>query len=533
MNRSVQNPILPGFHPDPSICRVGDDYYIATSTFEWYPGVLVYHSTDLANWRLVARPLDRAALLDMRGVPDSCGVWAPCLTYADGLFWLAYTNTRRFDGNFKDTPNFLTSAPSMDGPWSDPVTLNTSGFDPSLFHDTDGRKWFLNMVWDHRGDRTFFAGIDCIEYDAQQQTLLGEPRRIFEGSTLGYTEGPHLYRFGDYYYLVTAEGGTGYGHAVTIARSRDLMGPYEVDPAGPLVTARDDTDWPLQRAGHGDIVETADGEFYLVHLCSRPLSSLRRSPLGRETAIQRLTMTDDGWLRMHNGDARPAIETDLPDLPAAPVAEASDTIRFDSGELDPVFQWLRTPDRDSIFSLSERPGYLRLIGRESPGSLFTQALVARRQQHHRFEAETELEFEPRNFQQFAGLMYYYNSAKFHYLYASCDPERGHFLAIMSCLADHTLALTYPLGDQVAAIEPGRKIQLRVSVVACSMKFFWRYAGGQWQEIGSALDACHLSDEAGKGEGAQFTGAFVGMACHDVSGEGHPADFAYFRYSPDV
>ena len=144
------NPILPGFNPDPSICRVGDDYYIATSTFEWYPGVQIHHSRDLANWRLVRRPLDRASLLDLRGEPDSCGVWAPCLSHADGRFWLVYTDVKRFEGSFKNAHNYVVTAQAIEGPWSDPIYVNSSGFDPSLFHDDDGRKWFVNMIWDHR-----------------------------------------------------------------------------------------------------------------------------------------------------------------------------------------------------------------------------------------------------------------------------------------------------------------------------------------------------------------------------------------------
>jgi xylan 1,4-beta-xylosidase len=146
----IRNPILPGFNPDPSIVRVGDDYYIATSTFEWYPGVQIHQSSDLANWTLVTRPLNRKAQLDMRGNPDSCGVWAPCLSYADGLFWLVYTDVKRFDGSFKDAHNYIVTAPAIEGPWSDPVYVNSSGFDPSLFHDDDGRKWFLQMQWNHR-----------------------------------------------------------------------------------------------------------------------------------------------------------------------------------------------------------------------------------------------------------------------------------------------------------------------------------------------------------------------------------------------
>jgi xylan 1,4-beta-xylosidase len=193
----IQNPILRGCNPDPSICRVGRDYYVATSTFEWYPGVQLHHSRDLAHWRLVGRPLSRASQLDLRGEPDSCGVWAPCLSHADGQFWLIYSDVKRFDGDFKDVHNYLVTAPAIEGPWSDPVRLNSSGFDPSLFHDADGRKWLVNMLWDHRAGRSRFGGILLQEYSAAERRLVGPVRNIFAG----------------FYYPLVAEGGTGYEHA--------------------------------------------------------------------------------------------------------------------------------------------------------------------------------------------------------------------------------------------------------------------------------------------------------------------------------
>ena len=166
----ITNPILPGFNPDPSIVRVGEDFYIATSTFEWYPGVQIHHSKDLKNWRLLTRPLNRKSLLDMRGEPDSCGIWAPCLTHHDGLFHLIYTDVKRFDGDYKDSHNYLTTCATIDGEWSDPVYLNSSGFDPSLFHDDDGKKWLVNMVWDHRHNQHRFAGIALQEYCPSQKS---------------------------------------------------------------------------------------------------------------------------------------------------------------------------------------------------------------------------------------------------------------------------------------------------------------------------------------------------------------------------
>lgn len=258
----IVNPVLPGFNPDPSVVRVGDDYYVATSTFEWFPGVQIHHSKDLVNWKLVKRVLVRKSQLDMTGVPDSCGVWAPCLSYSEGVFYLVYTNVKSFDGVWKDTPNYLVTATDILGEWSEPLFLSSSGFDGSLFHDDDGRKWYTSMLVDHRKGR-FFGGIILQEYDEQAGKLIGTPTSIFEGTPLGRTEGPHLYRKDSYYYLITAEGGTEYGHAVTMARSKQITGPYEVHPNNPLVTSRNNPHLPLQKAGHADLVETQHGQWYI------------------------------------------------------------------------------------------------------------------------------------------------------------------------------------------------------------------------------------------------------------------------------
>ena len=244
----IENPILRGFHPDPSIIRVQEDYYIATSTFEWFPGVQIYHSRDLKNWELVARPLSRVSQLDLAGVPDSGGVWAPCLSYSNGVYYLVYTVVKSVDGLYKDTHNYLVTATDICGDWSEPVYLNSEGFDPSLFHDTDGRKWLVNMTWDMRRGKTCFGGIQLREYSPAQRRLVGESRLIFAGTELGITEGPHLYHVNGYYYLFTAEGGTHFGHALTVARSKTIEGPYEVDPGNPVLTSRDDVTLPLQRA---------------------------------------------------------------------------------------------------------------------------------------------------------------------------------------------------------------------------------------------------------------------------------------------
>ena len=533
----IRNPILPGFNPDPSIVRVGDDYYIATSTFEWFPGVQIHHSRDLAHWRLLTRPLRRASQLNMLGDPDSCGVWAPCLTYSDGLFWLIYTDVKRYGrttvggasgASLRDFHNYLVTSPTIDGEWSDPVYLNSSGFDPSLFHDDDGRKYLVNQLWDHRPGRNRFNGIVLQEYEHASRKLVGERKNIFAGTSIGFTEAPHLYKRNGWYYLITAEGGTGWGHAITMARSRSLTGPYELHPDKYIVTARDRPHAPLQRAGHGDLVDTPAGETYAVYLCGRPLPNRGRCTLGRETAIQKMAWGSDDWLRTRDGSGVPELETPAPALPAAPpdTKGSSAPVRegFDGKQLPIDFQWLRSPFPEELFSLGARPGFLRLYGRETIGSIFRQSLVARRQQAHCYSATTAMEFEPAHYQQAAGLVCYYNSAKFHYLHVSHDEEHGRHLRVMSCTPDspQSDAFTAPI-----RIPPGR-IELRVEVDFERLRFAYR-VGDSWQFLPELFDASILSDEATAPGAPNFTGAFVGLACQDMSGAAHPADFDWFEY----
>lgn len=533
---NITNPILRGFNPDPSILRVGDDYYIATSTFEWYPGVQIHHSRDLVHWRLLTRPLRRPSQLDLRGDPDSCGVWAPCLSYCEGVFYLVYTDVKRYgrasiggmaNASLRDFHNCLVTADHIDGDWSDPNYLNSSGFDPSLFHDDDGHKYLLNMLWDHRPGRNRFAGIVLQEYSAGERKLVGERRVIFRGTSIGFTEGPHLYKRSGYYNLMVAEGGTFWGHAATMARSRSIDGPYELHPDAHVLTARDRPDSALQRAGHGSLVETQNGETYMAYLCGRPLPNRGRCVLGRETAIQKMVWSEDDWLRTPDGRGAPQVSVPAPNLPPHPFPAPALREEFDSPELPVDFQWLRTPYPQRIWSLTERPGSVRLFGRETLGSQFEQALVARRQQDFCFTATTRMEFQPENFQQAAGLVLYYNATKFHYLFLAEDEEDGRHLRVMSCVTD--------VGDSFSApmpLPPGSgNIELRMEVDYERLLFSYRLPGEAWRRVPQVFDASIVSDEAGPPTLANFTGAFVGICCQDGAGTSGPADFDYFEYRP--
>jgi xylan 1,4-beta-xylosidase len=260
------------------------------------------------------------------------------------------------------------------------------------------------------------------------------------------------------------------------------------------------------------------------------LPGLRRSPLGRETAIQKCVWGEDGWLRLAHGTTVPQVRVPAPAGAQAAAETGEERHDFDMPGLPLDFQWLRTPVPERIFSLTERPGRLRLYGRESIGSFFEQALVARRQQHFSFRADTELEFEPETFQQAAGLTLYYNRHKFHFIAVTHDAELGRVLTVMSCLGDWPDGkLTFPLSMPIPL--PGASpVGLAADVDGATLRFSYRI-GAAWLPAGPVLDASIVSDEAGRGEHGSFTGAFVGMAAFDTSGAGKPADFDYFSYLP--
>lgn len=510
----IKNPILRGFNPDPSICRVGDDYFIATSTFEWFPGVQIHHSRDLVNWRLLTHALKETRLLDLKGVPSSGGVWAPALSHHDGLFYLCYTVVHQHEAATKDTPNFLITSPSIEGPWSDPVMINASGFDPSLFHDQDGRKYWLNMVWDHRPNKHPFLGIVLQAFDPVANCLTGKPEIIFRGSEIGLTEGPHLYHRNDWYYLLTAEGGTEYEHAVTLARSRNLLGPYEVHPANPILTSNGHPNLTLQKAGHASLVETQTGQWYMPHLCGRPLPNTQRCNLGRETAIQQVEWRDDDWLYLVGNGNSPADEVASPDLPPHPWPEIPERVPFNSIHY-------ATPRLPSSRVIRE-PEKLTLHGSESLESCFEQALLARRLTTQRAVAKTKLRFKPQSFQQMAGLVVYYNNHLFHYLYLTCDEEVGTCLQIHSC--DDGVS-SFPLAEHPVGVTDD-ELFFKVEIDYCRLQFFWSNDDQTYTPIGSELDASILSDDHGKHWG--FTGSFIGLACQDLTGGRRPAKFDFLE-----
>lgn len=507
----IQNPILKGFCPDPSIVRVGEDYYIATSTFEWWPGVRLWHSRDLVHWEQLPSPLNRISQLNMLGDPTSGGIWAPDISYDGKKFYLVYTDVKTKKGRYYNNHNYVVWAEDIRGPWSEPVYLNSTGFDPSMLHDRDGRKYLVNM-------RNGFKGVLVQEFDPEQGKLVGEVRNVFPGTEIGFTEGPHIYHIGDWYYCLVAEGGTGYAHCVTIARSRSLWGPYETDPENPMLTSAQNDLTLLQKAGHGDLVETQNGEWYLVHLCARPPKGEKRCILGRETGIQKVYWNEEGWLRLSCGGRIAQNETEEPagihDCPVEPYKEWDD---FTEPVLDVSYSVPRVPLGECA-SLTARPGWLRLYGQESLNSLHHVSLVAVRQTEYHAQAQTCVEFSPTCPEQFAGLSYMYDAANF-YLFGKTADEEGR--EVLSVVKTDTLTTT----DLLEPIElpKGKPVWLRIDTGSQEAACLYSLDGENWLDTGARLDTEILTDEHCRG----FTGAHLGMYCHDMTGRKLYADFDYF------
>ena len=520
----IQNPVLRGFCPDPSIIRAGEDYYIAVSTFEWFPGVKIFHSRDLKNWEQVGAALTRTSQIDMKGDPTSGGVWAPCLTYDGSRFYLLFTDVKTKKGRFYNTHNYLIWTDDIRGEWSEPVYLNSIGFDPSLFHDTDGRKYLINMV-------NGFKGILVQELDPRTWQLIGERKKVYSGSGIGCTEGPHMYHIGDWYYLLTAEGGTGYSHCVSMARAKSVWGPFETDPENPFLTSDTEDPEELQKCGHGDLVQTQAGEWYIAHLCAR--AQQKQSLLGRETALQKIVLTDDGWFRLKSGGRFGQRQTEEPEgvcseagNAGASILEGAALIRddFDTGKAWNHWQNGYVSPRIPLgeyADLTARKGYLRLTGQESMNSLHRVTLAARRQQELHVQAMTKMDFHPTCEQQLAGLAYMYDAMNFYIAGKTTDEEGSPVLVLLKSDAG-------VITDEIEPVRPETdgEIIFRARTSEDGMKVEFAYSGDNgvnWHVMKEECTTEILTDEHCRG----FTGAHFGMYVHDMAGLSAYADFDFF------
>ncbi len=540
----IHNPVLPGFNPDPSIIRVGDDYFMLTSSFEWFPSIPVYYSKDLVHWKLIDHVLKTKQHIDLTCLPPSKGVWAPCLSHceAEKRFYVLYSIVYNSNHLQFDVDNFLISSDSIHGPWSEPVYINSSGFDASLFHDEDGRKWVVNQERDFRPGHETKRPIIVQEYNPERKKLTGSPIRLTYGATeRGFTEAPHLYKRNGWYYLMTAEGGTGYGHCVCLLRSKHVEGTYEKSPYNPVITSCTqeftmcpDTSYMmldlynpeavLQKSGHGSLVETQNGEWYIAHLCGRPIMPKKRCVLGRETAIQQVEWTDDGWLRMTDGTNIAKEKTPAPMLPVHVFPKEEPRCDFDNNSFDLHFCTPRNTITSDWADLSARSGYLRLRGRESLTSNHHPSLIARRLTSFNATVTTLLEFSADCYQHLAGLTCYYETSNFYSIYKTYSEELAKNIVTVCGLENGK----YIQGNNASAVvDKNAPVYLRAEIRKHILQFYYSKNGEVYHKLGPVFDITTLSDEAS--DFGKFTGTFVGMFAQDSHTREKFADFDYFEY----
>lgn len=551
----ARNPVIRGFAPDPSLIRVGEWYYVATSSFEWFPTIPIHRSKDLAHWEYAGHVRGAAPGGSLAGVPDSGGVWAPSLSWDGERFWVVYTIVRSVGRRYFDLDTYVSTATAVDGEWTAPRRVVSHGFDPALFHH-EGRLWLLNMQSDHRPGGRRFAGIVLTELDRSTLRPLGDTHLLLQHDQL--IEGPKLLIRDGRHYLVLAEGGTGFEHGVRVARSRTLTGPYVLDDV-PLLTTRDDPKLPLQKAGHAELVETPTGEWFLSHLTARPLHTEHgmRCPLGRETAIQAVTWDAEGWPRLRQGGWHPLVEVGVPtagapasgatavetptvEAPAAGEAAESASAGVSAAREDAsAWPWssLRAEPDGSWVDTAVRPGWIRLRGRQGPESLWEQSLLAQRITEHRAEVEVTVEARPRTFGEAAGLTLRYDTASYLTLDLTwAEPEgepqrgqqwRGEGRTVLSLLErDEDGARQVA----VVEVEAGRPVTLGASVDGAEARF-WYLREGVRTPVGPVLDFSHLSDDYGSK--LRFTGTLAGIHAQDLVAAEFTADFSGFRLMCEV
>jgi xylan 1,4-beta-xylosidase len=503
VSNKYQNPVLPGFHPDPSVCRVGSDFYLVTSSFEYFPGIPIFHSRDLVNWQKLGYCLERPKQLPLLGAAASGGVWAPTIRHHEGVFYMTTTNVT-------SGGNFIVTATAPEGPWSDPVPVEQPGIDPSLFFDHDGSVLYT----------TASGGALQSRIDVETGELLSEPKLVWSGTGGQHPEGPHLYFRDGWYYLLLSEGGTEYGHMITMARSKSAWGPFEPCARNPLLTHRS-TYSPIQALGHADLVESADGQWFAVCLGIRPNGYPPCYHLGRETFLGPVTWAEDGFPVIGNaGRLSSEMETPLELQPAA-VEESRDD--FESPKLGLSWNFLRNPDPER-YSLEERRGYLRLRGGpEGLDDAASPSWVGRRQCHFGVRVLASVEFEAKAEREEAGLVVRMN-------------ERHHYEIFLSQRKGRScVVLRRRIGSLQAEVASKRlppnemsRWVLAIDAEKDAYTFSYGRSEADLQPLGEG-ETRYLSTEVASG----FTGVYFAMyATGNGATTEQPADFDWFEYRAD-
>ncbi len=489
-----QNPILPGFYPDPSIERAGRAYYLVTSSFEYFPGIPLFHSTDLVNWTQIGNCINWRNPVPLEAVSDSGGIWAPTIRYHAGVFYVTAT--------LEGYGNFIVRSENLAEGFSQPVWVPMGGIDPSLFFE-DGRAYYCT----NESPRPGCEAISLAQIDPDTGALLSDITPAFYGTGGGYLEAPHIYHIGDWYYLLTAEGGTNFCHMATISRSRTLFGPYEACPDNPVLSNRHDTTRQAQCTGHADLFEDHNGNWWMVHLGMR-LSRRTMTNLGRETFLTPVVWRD-GW-PFAAGDGKARIDIDAP-LWAEQRPRPGFETRFEGEDWEPQWLFLRTPDssayrRGQGLMLFPRPTTFE--EKKSP------SFVAVRQRDFACVLETAMDFSPEAVDDEAGVVIYLAS-DFHYRLCKRHTPEGDRLTVYK-IAEDMRQIAYD-----APVLPGK---LRMRIAADKEYYYFHCAvnDGEFHPLCKASTRFLSCEVAGR----CFTGTVMGV--YAMGTGSHPAVFKYFR-----
>ena len=511
-SQTYLNPVITGFHPDPSVCRVGDDFYLVNSTFQYFPGVPIFHSRDLVHWEQIGNVLSTPTQLELPTCTASSGIYAPTIRYHEGKYYMITTNIQRL--YLGKAGNLIVTATDPAGPWSEPIySMGVMGIDPSLFWDDDGRCYCSYSAFSP-------AGINLCEIDTETGEVLGENRCIWQGTGDTSPEGPHIYKKDGYYYLLIAEGGTGMGHKVTIARSRSIWGPYDSNPANPILTQKSlqAQGSLIQGAGHPDMVQAADGSWWMVCLAFRTTAGKELHTLGRETCLAPVRWDKGAW-PVVNATGMIDVKMKTPTLPVFPFERPAVRTRFEDGS--PLgFEWVYVANpKTENYTITRNRLQLTATAITLDDPMHSPTAVFRRQEDVVATVTTELSLLQSAEGDAAGFTVY------------MDPH-GHYDLLLRGNADGTqsLQLRYRLGDmlhiekEVVLPEAGQKVQLRLEADAKHYAFSYSLDGKSFHPLGK-MNTFFLATETLGG----FTGMMFGLFAEGQEATQAKAVFSWFDY----
>ena len=519
----IKNPVIPGMCPDPSIIYDGEFYYLASSTFHWTPGIVIYKSDDLINWKLCNYIL-KDEILSLRGSNTPTGIWAPHLSYdeKEKKYWMVFSHMVNMGGREFNADNYFVWSYNINGPWSKPQYITSIGFDPSIYHE-NGKHYISILEWESRPLHQSPGNIVIAEIDLKTGKLLTGWKRVTKGfTTRGNIEAPQIYKHNGYYYMLLASGGTGYGHGIEVGRSKNIFGPYESHPSKePILTSNPrhifslgdpdaghfellNTNSNIQKAGHGSLLKDKFGDYYIFHLMSRPLNGTILNPLGRETGLQKMKWTEDDWLEMEDGSNY-----------AKEFVEVTTNKNSEINKFEYDFEFAKKDDlkvfmtpyhfRDESWSfINTENKYIGIMGRDSLFSQVKPSILATKANSFYYEFSTRVEFKANHYSQSAGFGLYYDNNDWIYLSTAYDEKNNQNILLIKQAKLGEKIVYY---DRIVRdIEDD--VELKLIYNYGKVSFYFK-KDKEYVEIIKELDVSYLSDEGVNGEPGEI-GGFTGM-----------------------